>query len=116
MACKGVKPITLSGNPTLGFVYMYMRNHSCLEKCVLDLEIRDIALGFMYPYLVVSINIGFCAIFLGICVLHWDMCHHIGICENASGDDRDVTSSHFTHGPLQDGSLSQLDAFTHIHA
>jgi hypothetical protein len=57
------------------------------------IKIRDVALGSMYPYLVISTDIGIYDIFLGICVPHWDTCHCFGIRDNASSNDKDATSS-----------------------
>jgi hypothetical protein len=70
----------------------------------------------MYPYLIISIDIEIHSIFLEICVLHWDTCHNIGICDSALGHDMDTTSSHMPHGPLIFILLVQLDiVLTFMH-
>jgi hypothetical protein len=71
------------------------------------MEICDVALGFVYSYLIISIDIRIHAICLGIHVLHWDTYHRIGICDNALSDDRDSMSSHLPHGPLRFILLAQ---------
>jgi len=72
-----------------------------------SIGIHDVALGFMYLYLIISSNIGIYVIYLGIRVLHWDTCNCIGIYDNASRHDRD-TSSHLPHGPLKVVLLTQF--------
>jgi hypothetical protein len=67
MACKGVRPTTTSGYLALGLVYVYTGYNPCIGIHVPYLGIYDTALGSMYLYLDISIDIGICAIFLRIC-------------------------------------------------
>jgi hypothetical protein len=99
---------------------MYMGYHPCLGIHVPCL-IHDTALGSMYlmirihvpciwPYLLTLGSMPF----FWIHVLHWDTCHYIGICDNASGDDKDATSSQLPHGLLQEIIPTQLDYYFHV--
>jgi hypothetical protein len=46
---------------------------------------------------------------------HIEICHHIGIYDNASSHDKDAMSSHMPQGPFICILLAQLDISLHAH-
>jgi hypothetical protein len=84
--CKEIRPTTIRGG-------LYWEQCTMPQDVSHYIKIHNVALGSMYPYLVVSTDIGIYDICLGINVPHWDTCHCFGIRDNASINDKDATSS-----------------------